>query len=260
MIDKDFMANNVLQGSAISAWSQVPEANAFWFNPDAPRLCDGLNQEERLAEATRILTEAGWTWDVEPAWDPNNLDALPKGEGLRGPDGTLVPELELLAPGPGYDPLRATYSLFVEEWAQDLGVPLTAEPTGFNVIVDAITDRSAPFDMYILGWSLTPFPDHLVDFFASSNDSTLGGNNYPGYSNPTFDALATQFQSTTDVDEARDVIKEMDAILAEDLPYVVLFTAPIIEPFRNTLEFPFTDNLSGLQNLQGLPSFVRLAQ
>ncbi len=260
MIDKEFMANSVLQGSAIPAWSQVPEANAFWYNPDAPRLCEGMSQEERLAEATRILKDAGWTWETEPVWDVDNLDALPKGEGLRGPDGTLVPELELLAPGPGYDPLRATYSLFVEEWARDLGVPLSAEPTGFNVIVDAITDRSAPFDMYILGWSLTPFPDHLVDFFASSNDSTLGGNNYPGYSNPTFDALAAQFQSTTDVDEAREVIKEMDAILAEELPYVVLFTAPIIEPYRNTLAFPFTDTLSGLQNLQGLPSFVRLSQ
>ena len=260
MIDKDFMATSVLQGSAIPAWSQVPEANAFWYNPDAPRLCEGLSQEERLAEATRILKDSGWTWDTEPAWDASNLDALPKGEGLRGPDGTPVPELELLAPGPGYDPLRATYSLFVEEWARDLGVPLTAEPTGFNVIVDAITDRSAPFDMYILGWSLTPFPDHMVDFFASSNDSTLGGNNYPGYANPTYDALAAQFQSTTDVDEAREVIKEMDAILAEELPYVVLFTAPIIEPYRNTLAFPFTDTLSGLQNLQGLPSFVRLSQ
>lgn len=260
MIDKDFMANTVLSGAAISAWSQVPEANAFWYNPDAPRICDGFGQEERLAEATRILVDAGWTWDTQPQWDEDNLDARPKGEGLRGPDGTLVPELELLAPGPGYDPLRATYSLFIEEWAQDLGIPLTAEPTGFNVIVDAITDRSAPFDMYILGWSLTPFPDHLVTFFTSSNDSTLGGNNFPGYSNPAFDSLAAAFQTTTDLDQARDMVKEMDAILADDLPYVVLFTAPIIEPYRKTLVFPFTDNLSGLQNLNGLPSFVQLSQ
>ncbi len=260
MIDKEFMANSVLQGSAIPAWSQVPEANTFWYNAEAPRLCEGLDQEERLAEATRLLEEGGFTWDTKPEWDPDNLDARPKGDGLRGPDGTIVPELELLAPGPGYDPLRATYSLFIEDWASDLGVPLTAEPTGFNVIVDAITDRSAPFDMYILGWSLTPFPDHIVDFFASSNDSTLGGNNYPGYANPDFDALANQFQTTTDLDQARETIKEMDAILAEDVPYVVLFTAPILEPYRNSLIFPFTDTLSGLQNLQGLPSYVRLAQ
>lgn len=260
MIDKDFMANTVLQGAAISAWSQVPEANAFWYNPDAPRLCEGLDQEQRLAEATKILEDGGFTWATKPVWDPDNLDALPKGDGLRGPDGTLVPELTLLAPGPGYDPLRATYSLFIEEWAIDLGIPLTAEPTGFNVIVDAITDRTAPFDMYILGWSLTPFPDHMVDFFASSNDSTLGGNNFPGYSNPEFDALAADFQTTTDLDGARDKIKQMDAILAEDLPYVVLFTAPIVEPYNKALVFPFTDNLSGIQNLQGLPSYVQLAQ
>ena len=73
-------------------------------------------------------------------------------------------------------------------------------------------------------------------------------------------ATTTRATPTTDVDEAREFIKEMDAILAEELPYVVLFTAPIIEPYRNNLVFPFTDTLSGLQNLQGLPSFVRSSQ
>jgi peptide/nickel transport system substrate-binding protein len=258
LIDKDFMANTVLAGAAIPVWSQVPEGNAFWYNPDAPRWCDGLTQEERLNTAIGVLKDAGWTWDTEPVWDPNNLDAIPRGEGLRGPDGDLVPPLELLAPGPGYDPLRATYALFIEDWAQDLGVPVRANPTGFNVIVDAVFTSDPQFDMYILGWTLTPFPDHVVEFFASDRDSVLGGNNTPGYSNPAFDALAAQFQSVTDLDEARALVREMDAILADELPYVVLFTTPIVEPYRTTLNFPFTSALDGIQNLQGLPSFVRL--
>ncbi|MDX1448191.1 MAG: ABC transporter substrate-binding protein, partial [Acidimicrobiia bacterium] len=157
LVDKDFMASTVLGGAAIPVWSQVPEGNAFWYNPDAPRWCEGLTQEERLNTGIQILRDAGYTWDTEPVWDPNNLDALPKGEGLRGPDGELIPELTLLAPGPGYDPLRATYSLFIEDWANDLGIPVRAEPTGFNVIVDAVFNNDPQFDMYILGWSLTPF-------------------------------------------------------------------------------------------------------
>lgn len=256
MIDKDFMANTVLGGAAIPVWSQVPEGNAFWFNPDAPRWCEGMSQEERLATATQVLEEAGWTWDTRPAWDPDNLDALPKGAGLRGPDGQEVPELTLLAPGPGYDPLRATYSLFVEEWAQDLGIPLRAEPTGFNVIVDQVFTSDPQFDMYILGWTLTPFPDHVVEFFETSADSVAGGNNTPGYSSADFDALAAEFKAVTDLDTARQLIGQMDAILAEDLPYVVLFTTPIIEPYRTTLTFPFTSTLDGLQSLAGLPSYV----
>jgi peptide/nickel transport system substrate-binding protein len=152
----------------------------------------------------------------------------------------VVPELTLLAPGPGYDPLRATYALFVEDWANDLGVPVRPNPTGFNVIVDEVFNTDPQFDMYILGWTLTPFPDHVSEFFETAGDSALGGNNTPGYSNPDFDALADQFRSVTDVDEARSLIREMDAILAEDLPYVVLFTTPIIEPYRTNLVFPFT--------------------
>ena len=260
LIDKDFMANTVLGGAAISVWSQVPEGNAFWYNPDAPRWCEGLTQEERLNTGIQILRDAGYTWDTEPVWDPDNLDAVPKGEGLRGPDGELIPELTLLAPGPGYDPLRATYSLFIEDWANDLGIPVRANPTGFNVIVDAVFNDDPQFDMYILGWSLTPFPDHVVDFFESAADSVNGGNNTPGYSNPEFDALAAEFAGTTDLEQARSLIREMDAILAEDLPYVVLFTTPIIEPYRTTLQFPFTAALDGVQNLLGLPSFVQAAQ
>jgi ABC-type transport system substrate-binding protein len=158
LIDKEFMANTVLGGAAIPVWSQVPEGNAFWYNPDAPRWCQGLTQEERLNTAVQLLEDAGYTWDTKPVWDPDNLDALPKGEGLRSPNGDLIPEMTLLAPGPGYDPLRATYALFIEDWANDLGVPVRAEPTGFNVIVDAVFTTDPQFDMYILGWTLNTLP------------------------------------------------------------------------------------------------------
>jgi peptide/nickel transport system substrate-binding protein len=70
LIDKDFMANTVLGGAAIPVWSQVPEGNAFWYNPDAPRWCEGLTQEERLNTAIGVLKDAGYTWDTEPVWDP----------------------------------------------------------------------------------------------------------------------------------------------------------------------------------------------
>jgi ABC-type transport system substrate-binding protein len=170
--------------------------------------------------------------------------------------------MELLAPGPGYDPLRATYSLFIEEWANDLGMTVTANPTGFSVIVDqvfATGDAASEWDMYILGWGLTPFPDHVFSFFESAQDSANGGFNTPGYSNPEFDALSEQFATAKTLEEARQLIFQADAIIAEDLPYVVLFTTPIIEAYRNTIEFPFTTVLDGLQNFNGVPTSVTSA-
>ena len=49
----------------------------------------------------------------------------------------------------------------------------------------------------------------------------------------------------------------MQEFLAEDLPWVVLFTTPIVETFRSErIEFPYTDYLGGLQEVGGLPSIV----
>ena len=259
-IDKEFMANTVLGGAAIAANSQVPPGNSFWYNPNLTAPCEGQSEQERFESAVQILSDAGWTWTTTPEWNADNRDVLPKGEGLAGPDGTAVQPLELLAPGPGYDPLRATYSLFIEEWAVDLGIPLTAEPTGFSVIVDevfAADEGALEWDMYILGWGLTPFPDHVFSFFESAQDSANGGFNTPGYNNPDFDALAVQFNSAKTLEEARDIIFQADALLADELPYVVLFTTPIIEAYRNSIEFPFTTTLDGVQNWSGLQSTTR---
>ena len=68
-----------------------------------------MSEADRFLEAVQILTDAGYTWDVEPVIDPENPDPVTaSGEGLTMPNGTPVPELTILAPGPGYDPFRAT--------------------------------------------------------------------------------------------------------------------------------------------------------
>ncbi len=259
-IDKEFMANTVLGGAAIATNSLVPPGNAFWYNPGLTAMCDGQGEKERFESAVQILKDAGWTWTVDPAWSDDNRDVLPKGEGMKGPDGTVVQPLTLYAPGPGYDPLRATYSLFIEEWAADLGIPLTAEPTGFSVIVDKVFaegDAVMDWDMYILGWGLGIFPDHVFLFFDSAQDSRNGGFNTPGYNNPEFDALSAQFDRAKTLSEARDLVFQGDAMISEDLPYVVLFATPIIEAYRNSLEFPFTTVLDGLQNFGGVPASAK---
>lgn len=257
-IDKTFMAEQVLSGSAIALDSLVPPGYAFWHNPEASTPCAGMSQEERFEEAVRILRTAGWTWDIQPKWDAENRDVMPAGEGLRSPDGRIVEELELLSPGSGYDPLRATYALFIEEWATELGIPATAETTSFQTIVNQVFSETADFDMYILGWGVTPVPDHVFDFFASDQDSTVGGFNTPGYSNADFDELARAFDTSRDLLGARELVWQAEKIIAEDLPYVVLFTTPIVEAFRKNVEYPFTETIGGITWFLGFPNTVKI--
>lgn len=270
MTDKEFM-QTLLQGAAIPAYSLVPPGNAFWANPDVEQLCKGLPtgptdeapDENRFTKAVQILTDGGFTWSVAPEWDADNQKLKDgTGTGLKDPNGTTVPELELLAPGPGYDPLRSTYAVWIAEWASNLGIPVKANPTGFTVIVDkafALGEEALNWDMYILGWGLgdASLPTFHESFFASYQDSAEGGFNTPGYANDRVDELAAELLAATDVDTAKAAVQEMDKIIVEEAPYIVLFQTPILEAYRTTLVFPFTDTLDGIQNLYGLPADIK---
>jgi len=116
--------------------------------------------------------------------------------------------------------------------------------------------------MWILGWGLTPFADHLASFF-SCDEMELGGFNAGGYCSDEFQALIDEFNVETDLDEALALVFQQQELLAEDLPYVILFTTPIVEAYRSSaIQFPYTENLDGLQttgsDADGLPCRVRI--
>ena len=111
----------------------------------------------------------------------------------------------------------------------------------------------------MLGWGTGIFPSHPVDFFRSDKDSCDGGFNTPGYNNPAYDDLANQFEGAKTVAEAIVISNQMEEILFEDLPYVVLFNPPVLEVFRSdSIELPFTEVLDGLADAcTGCPGTVK---
>ena len=257
LIDKEFLTDTVLQGVAIPVYSMVPEGNRAWYNADVPLIGQGMSRAERVAQAVALLKDAGFTWETEPRVSEDGRFVEQQGEGLRMPNGEPIPELTMLAPGPGYDPLRSTFAIWIERWLNEVGIPLRADLTGFNLIVEKVFDQQ-DFDLWVLGWSLTLYPDYLEAFFHSRN-SELEGFNPGGYNNPEFDRLADELLAETDLETARQQVFQMQSFLADDLPYVVLFTTPIVETYRSDrLEFPYTDNLGGLQDAAGLTTTVQI--
>ena len=250
LIDKEFLTSTVLQGVAIPMYTTVPEGNGFWYNPNVSLIGKGLSRTERTEEAVKLLKDAGFTWEKEPKVSENGTVEV-EGKGLKLPNGDPMPELEILSPSPGYDPLLSTFAIWIERWLNDMGIPAKAKLTDFNVIVEKIADPDG-FDIWILGWGLSNFPDYLEAFFHSRH-AEGDGLNRGGYSNPEFDALAEQLLIETDLDAARDQVFKMQEFLADDLPYVVLFTTPLLESYRSDrLTFPYTGTLGGLQSTNGI--------
>jgi ABC-type transport system substrate-binding protein len=261
LINKEFITQQILQGAAFPLYTFVPEGNSFWYTDDVPKFGlkdDGtpMTDEERVAKAIEILEAAGYKWegDKKPTWDADARAVVPGGR-LIMPDGNPVPDLELIAPVPGYDPLRSTFAVWIERYLTGFGIPVKANLLGFNELVTRVFDEQN-FDMQILGWSLSIFPDYLRDFFHSER-AGLGDNNAGGYSNPQFDQLADQIKSCTALDQCKQIADQIQKLLAEELPYVVLFDTGIIEAYRSdAVEYPYTETLGGLQFVNGLPAAV----
>ena len=163
---------------------------------------------------------------------------------------TLVPALQLLGTGAGYAPMRSTFVVWVERWFNDIGIPEKADLIGFNNMVGQLisTTSDADLDMWILGWSLALYSGWMDSFFhARFGEAGSGGLNFGGYSNAEFDLLATQFQEETDLVEAQLLVRDMQSFLAEDLPYITLFSTTISDVFRPSwVKFPYTNILDGI--------------
>jgi ABC-type transport system substrate-binding protein len=253
-LDLDFLANNVLQGSVKPVYTLVPPGLTYYHNPDVPIFCKGMTAEERLNEATAILKKAGFTWDQEPAFIAGSAreEGAVYGEGLKLPDGTVFPEITLQAPAPGYDPLRATSAVYLEQWMRQLGIPVTAEYTPFNTI--RANENSGEFDIIMLGWGLTPFPSYVCDFFTGATGVGDGSDNI-GYVSPKLNEQCNQLYEATELEKARQIVFDIQVTLATELPYITIFTNPIYDAYRN-IEFPFTEVFDGLQGIYGAAHMI----
>lgn len=260
LIDRDFICNQVLQGRAIPLATPVPPANSFWYNSAVKTIGEGLSMGERYQLAVSLLKKAGFKWDTEPVIDPKDAKNPVKtaGKGLKGPDGKPVPTVTLLSPGMDYDPMRAQTAMYIEQWAKNIGIPLNLKLTDFNEISTKAFD-DVDFDMYILGWGIGRVPTYFKSFWHSS-EMAPDGFNTPGYKNPEFDALIEEFEYADTFDQARKAIFEAQKILVEDLPYIILFTNPMIEAYRTSIKFPYDNMLDGIQGYYGFPEGVRRAQ
>lgn len=266
--DKEFVTQNVLQGVAYPVYTMVPEGNEAWYNEEvggqiAESQMAGASTAERVQRAVEILTEAGYTWETTPEVD-TETGTVTSGVGLTDPDGNVIPRLEVITPTAAYDPLRAAFGTAISGFARQIGIDLVSIPTDFNTIIQQVyvpdENGELNYDMFILGWSLgnPALPTFHESFFASANQTVINdGNNNTGYDNEEFDALVAEFNAATTEEEAYDLMWQMEANLAENLPYVTLFDTGILEFYNNRVQYPFTETLSGLQFLSGMQVTVK---
>ncbi len=239
LIDANFLATDLLDGAVVPALGWIPPENIGWHTSIIEPPCSGLDSNARLAAATRTLQKAGYAWEQEPSQNH-------AGSGLSLPSGADFPSLSLLAPLE--DSSRAAAASYIADAAQQLGIPLTAEFIPADDLFFTVYGINN-YDLAIVGWHLSLYPDYLCNFFT--------GENISNYQNPALDEKCADFLKTSEVEKAREQLFQIEVLLWDDLPAVPLFSGKIIEASRN-ISLPFAPPLGGVASaLYGTPDFFR---
>lgn len=104
------------------------------------------------------------------------------------------------------------------EWEKTGMITVDVKSSEWSQYVDQL--RNGEMMVSLLGWYpdyLDP-DDYLTPFLASSANGWTG----TGYSNPTVDQLLKKAQILTDQDQRAEIYKQVQEILADDVPYIPL--------------------------------------
>lgn len=214
-IDKSYIVNTLLGGFGLAGTVPIGQTNSLYVNTSAsPPTFD-------LAGAATKLDGCGY--HVNPA---TGFRTTPSGAPIAA---------SILSPPKDYDPVRASAAIMISNNLKSIGLDLDAAPTSFDTIVTKAFTQPVSFDIYILGWSLGDFPEtYLCNFFCANQDPNINpaGSNSPGYVNPRVDQLLAQAAVTVDTTTRVSIIKHVEGILANDIPWNVLYYRKNINAFR----------------------------
>ena len=214
-IDKDFIVNRLLGGFGIKGELPVGPLNPAYINTSASVPTFNLNAARATLDAAGIIDRDGDGWRD-----------MPNGAPIK---------LTILTPAKDYDPVRADSGIMISNNLKAIGLNIDSSPTEFNAIVSAAF-VSVEFDMFILGWvNLGQFPEfYFRDFWGCASDVTLGiGSNTPGICDPTIERNLDILDRNQTSAVRQQAAKDIEGILAQQLPYDTLYIRRQIEGYRN---------------------------
>jgi peptide/nickel transport system substrate-binding protein len=203
-IDREVLVDRVKLGYGTPGVTVIVQPK--WHN-DPPEVIT-YNPDE----ANRILDEAGYL-------DTDN-------DGIREtPDGE---PLELRFIVRTENPESITAGEFIVEWLRDVGVSLETEAVNDSKLTDVWYAND--YDMYIWGWGVEPDPNFQLSTYTTSQCGIWSDT---CYSNPQYDQLFKDQQSAETLEERQQIVDQMQQVLYEDRPEIVLWYENYLQAYRS---------------------------
>jgi peptide/nickel transport system substrate-binding protein len=176
-----------------------------------------------VSEAGGMLSPLNWAYDGSARrwpYDPERAKRLLDEAGFVDPDGDgHRPRFRLSFKTTNID-LRRRIAEALKEQLLRVGVELELRSYEWGTFFGDI--KNGNFHLYSLAWVGIEDPDIYYQVFHSSSVPP-NGDNRGRYSNPDVDRLLTRGRVTLDRRERRLIYRDVQRLLAEDLPYVPLW-------------------------------------
>jgi len=199
LLNIDLINEKIMFNQYIPTRSYFPD----FFNNDEDLPLFGYDPEE----ARNLLAQAGWDRVASDGVLINE-----KGERF---------EIEFLY---SYQSLEKHITIFKEDCAK-VGIHIN-----LNLISPAARRKKVfedyEYDITWVAWGRGGLYPSVEDGWKSDRADVPNTNNIVGYKNPELDKLIDRYLEEYDIEKRRQLLKEIDTILTNDVPTILLWGAP----------------------------------
>ncbi|NJN19589.1 MAG: ABC transporter substrate-binding protein, partial [Oscillochloris sp.] len=193
-IDRQRVIDDVFNGTAVLAHTNISPALEFWYNDNVKKY--DYNPEQAIA----LLEEAGWT---------------PGDDGVRvNSDGTRLSFTCTVITG---DQARLPEAELVSQFLGEVGIEMLLAEQPISAILDGL--RQGTMEASLFNWTYgggNGEPDGSVTLRSD------GGNNFNLFRNERMDELLDQGLREVDPDARKAIYDEVQTIVAEEVPFLIM--------------------------------------
>lgn len=207
-VDRQYLIDAVTFGYGEVGTTLVPPMFKFWHYEPTPEEMYNFD----LEKAKKILDDAGYK-DGD-------------GDGVReAADGSPL-DFRLTLRSESAE--QQKMGRIIAEWWKQIGINITIDVVDSGTLTDRLYDNG-DFDMYIWTYFMDVDPTSILKIMTT--DQIMSWND-SFYSNPIYDDLFIQQDQEMDKDKRQAIIHEMQKIIYDDCPYIILAYGPELEAYR----------------------------
>jgi peptide/nickel transport system substrate-binding protein len=183
--------------------------------------------------------------DVETLYDVDQANVLLDEAGIVDSDGDGIRELDgeplsfefLVASD---NSLRIRSAELVREMLLQAGIDAQVVVMERTAQVQAVwpdfdVSNGRNYQMAMFGWSAPVQADPIRIATLVHSDPAVGVINLSGYANPVADELSEELLQTIDPNRQQELLSELQAIIAEDLPFIMLAYPDGLYAYRSSV-------------------------